>query len=41
MFNFDQKWVMSVSFIGGHLAQLSVLFLLLALLGIYTVIQRD
>jgi len=41
MFNFDQKWVMSGSFIGGHLAQLSVLFLLLALLGIYSVIQRD
>ncbi len=41
MFDFDQKWVMSGSFIGGHLAQLSLLFLLLALLGIYSVIQRD
>ncbi len=41
MFDFSQKWVMSGSFIGGHLAQLSVLFLLLALLGIYSVIQRD
>ncbi len=41
MFNFANKWVMSGSFIGGHLAQISVVFLLLALLGIYSVIQRD
>lgn len=41
MFDFDDKFVLSGSYLGGHLAQLSLFLLLLAVLGIYSVLRPD
>jgi len=40
-FEFEKNMVLSGSFMGGHLAQLSLLIFLFGLLGIYTVIKND
>ena len=40
-FDFQSKFVHSGTFIGGHLAQLSIIFLVFSLLGIYSVIGGD